>query len=52
MADLSFLQRLKERKLGQWTLAYLAGAFVVLQLLDALDEPLNLSATLQRSIAA
>ena len=50
MADLSFLQRLKERKLGQWTLAYLAGAFVVLQLLDALDEPLNLSATLQRSI--
>jgi TolB-like protein len=50
VADLSFLQRLKERKLGQWTLAYLAGAFVVLQLLDALDEPLNLSATLQRSI--
>jgi TolB-like protein/Flp pilus assembly protein TadD len=25
----SFIQRLKERKLGQWTLAYLAGAWVI-----------------------
>lgn len=46
----SVLQRLKERKLVQWALAYLAGAFVVFQLVDALDEPLGLTATIQRTI--
>ena len=46
----SLLQRLKERKLVQWALAYLAGAFVVFQLLDALETPLGLTATLQRAI--
>lgn len=46
----SFLQRLKERKLVQWALAYLAGAFVVLQLMDALAEPLSLSALAQRAV--
>jgi TolB-like protein len=44
------LQRLKERKLVQWALAYLAGAFVVFQLLDALETPLGLSAIIQRGI--
>ena len=44
------LQRLKERKLVQWALAYLAGAFVVFQLLDALETPLGLSATMQQGI--
>lgn len=34
----------------QWALAYLAGAFVVFQLLDALAEPLSLSAALQRAV--
>src|SRR5881398_3365694 len=29
-----FLQRLKERKLVQWTLAYVAGAFALLQGID------------------
>jgi len=42
MPDPSLLQGLKERKLVQWALAYLAGAFVVFQLLDALAEPLGL----------
>jgi len=46
----SILQRLKERKLVQWALAYLAGAFVVFQLLDALETPLGLTATLQQAI--
>ena len=50
MPSPSLLQRLKERKLVQWALAYLAGAFVVFQLLDALAEPLSLTPTLQRSI--
>jgi serine/threonine-protein kinase len=44
------LQRLRERKLVQWALAYLAGAFVVFQLLDALAEPLSLTPTIQRSV--
>jgi serine/threonine-protein kinase len=48
----SLLQRLKERKLVQWALAYLAGAFVVLQLLDALAEPLGLTPTIQRAVLA
>jgi TolB-like protein len=46
----SLLQRLKERKLVQWGLAYLAGAFVVLQLLDALEGALGLTPTIQRAI--
>ena len=46
----TLLQRLKERKLVQWALAYAAGAFVVFQLLDALAEPLALTPTIQRSI--
>ena len=50
MPEPSFLNRLKERKLVQWALAYAAGAFVVFQLLDALAEPLALTPTIQRSI--
>lgn len=46
----SLLQRLKERKLVQWALAYLAGAFVVFQVMDALAEPLFLSAFAQQAI--
>ena len=33
-----FLQRLRERKLGQWALAYAAGAWVVLQGLDLIGH--------------
>ena len=45
-----FFQRLKERKLVQWAIAYLAGAFVVFQLMDALAEPLSLSMLAQQAI--
>jgi hypothetical protein len=37
----SFFARLKERKLVQWTLAYLAGAWVVLQVMDVAADPLG-----------
>ena len=46
----SLLQRLKERKLVQWALAYLAGAFVVVQLLDAVAEALALSSAVQLAV--
>jgi serine/threonine-protein kinase len=46
----SLHQRLKERKLVQWGLAYLAGGFVVLQILDAVAEPLSLSVLVQRAV--
>jgi len=43
MPSPSLVQRLKERKFVQWAVAYLAGAFVVVQLLDVVAEPLALS---------
>jgi len=46
----SFLQRLKERKLFQWGLAYLAGAWLVFQGIEVLAEPWNLSEGVQRTI--
>jgi len=46
------IQRLKEKKIVQWAIAYLAGAFVVLQLMDALEGALNLSQQAQQSILA
>jgi TolB-like protein len=50
MSSPPLLRRLRERKLVQWALAYAAGAFVVFQLLDALDVPLGLTPALQRAI--
>lgn len=50
MADSDLVRRLKERKLVQWALAYLAGAFVVFQGVEVLAEPWGLSAGAQRSI--
>ena len=41
---------MKARKLVHWALAYLAGGFVVFQLLDALETPLGLTAAFQRAI--
>jgi TolB-like protein/Tfp pilus assembly protein PilF len=38
MADDSFLERLRERKLVQWSLAYLAAAWLVVQVLDIIGE--------------
>ena len=46
----SVLQKLKERKLVQWVLAYLAGAWLVLQVMDVLEGPLNLAAPLQLAV--
>ena len=46
------LDRLKDRKLGQWALAYVAGAWVVTQLLDVMASPLGLSGTFQRAVLA
>jgi TolB-like protein/Tfp pilus assembly protein PilF len=46
----SLLQRLKERKLFQWALAYLAGAWLVFQGIEVLAEPWNLSEAVQRTI--
>jgi len=43
----SLLQRLKERKLVQWTLAYSAGAFVVFQAVEVLAEPWGISPAVQ-----
>ena len=50
VADPDFLQRLKERKLVQWALAYLAGAFVVFQGVEVLADPWGLSSSLQRAV--
>jgi TolB-like protein/Tfp pilus assembly protein PilF len=44
------MSRLKERKIVQWTLAYLAAAWLVIQVLDAVGEPWSFSPTLQRVI--
>ncbi len=46
----TLLQRLKERKLFQWALAYLAGAWLVFQGIEVLAEPWNLSEAVQRTI--
>jgi serine/threonine-protein kinase len=50
MPDRFLLRRFRERKLVQWALAYLAGAFVVFQAVEVLAEPWSISAGVQRSI--
>jgi hypothetical protein len=42
--------RLKEQKLGQWALAYLAGAFFVYSALDPARETWNIPTTVVRGI--
>lgn len=37
------LEELKRRKMVQWTLTYVAGAWVVLQLVDVVGEPWDIS---------
>jgi TolB-like protein len=46
----SFLQRLKERKLFQWAVAYLAGAWLVLQAMEVTAEPFGWPLALQRGV--
>jgi TolB-like protein/Flp pilus assembly protein TadD len=50
MTNPTLLQRLKERKLVQWALAYLAGAFVVFQAVEVMAEPWGISPSLQRAV--
>ncbi len=44
------LQRLRERKLFQWALAYLAGAWILFQGIEVMAEPWSLSPGLQRTL--
>lgn len=50
MPDLSLLERLKQRKIVQRGLAYLAGAFVVFQAVEVMAEPWGISPTMQRIV--
>ncbi|MFC1661298.1 hypothetical protein ACFL3S_07605 [Gemmatimonadota bacterium] len=50
MPEPSLLQRLKERKLVQWAVAYSAGAFVVFQAVEVMAEPWGISPALQRAV--
>jgi hypothetical protein len=44
------LQRLRERKLFQWALAYLAVAWIVFQGIEVMAEPWGLSPGFQRTV--
>lgn len=46
----SLRERLGERKLFQWAIAYLAGAWLVFQGIEVLAEPWHVSPTTQRTI--
>jgi TolB-like protein/Tfp pilus assembly protein PilF len=46
----SLLPRLRERKLAQWALAYLAGAWLIFEATEVLAGPWNLSPTFQRGV--
>lgn len=45
------LQKLKERRLAQWCLAYIAGAWLVLQVVNTLAGPWNIPGSVERGIA-
>jgi len=44
----SLIDRFKERKVGQWSLGYLAGVWVALEALDFVAEPWNVPGPVQR----
>lgn len=46
----SLLRRLEDRKLVQWAFAYLAGAWLVLQVMDVLGELFDWPLALQRTV--
>lgn len=50
MSQPSLLQNLKSRKIVQWALAYLAGAWLIFQAIEVVAEPWSLSIGLQRTI--
>jgi TolB-like protein/phage shock protein PspC (stress-responsive transcriptional regulator) len=45
-----FLQRLKQRKIVQWTLAYLAASFAVIQVLDVIAQRFGWSEAVMRIV--
>jgi TolB-like protein len=47
---MSLIENLKQRKLVEWALAYLAGAWLVVQGMEALSEPLGLTLGVQRGL--
>ena len=47
---MTLIRRLKDRKLGQWALAYIAGAWVVAQVVDVVAEPFQLPLVAQRGL--
>ncbi len=46
----SLLDRLKERKMVQWALAYLAGAYGLVEVTDVMAGPFGISASAQRAL--
>jgi len=46
----SLIKRLKERKIVQWALAYLAAAFVVFQSIEVMAEPWGIGPGIQRAV--
>ena len=45
-----FVERLKQRKLVQWTLAYIAGAFALLQGLDIVAQRFGWPESIERTL--
>ena len=45
-----FVERLKQRKLVQWTLAYIAAAFALIQVLDVVAQRFGWSETVMRIV--
>ncbi|MEX2283575.1 MAG: hypothetical protein WEE89_13910 [Gemmatimonadota bacterium] len=48
---MSILNQLKRRKLIQWGIGYLAGAWVLLQVVDVIGDQFNWPVTLFRAVA-
>ena len=46
----SLRDKIRDRRLTSWALGYVAGAFVALQALDALAEPMGLSVFFQQVV--
>lgn len=46
----SVLERLKRRKLGQWSIGYLAAAFIAVQVMDGVSGPLEMSLATQQRV--
>lgn len=47
---MSILNSLKKRKIGQWSLAYAAGAWIIIQIIDVMGGRWGVGETLARSV--